>query len=118
MSGKQDEDDDTSDPEGENVLSDFRAKLAKNDSTQLNSDGYEKNRKSKQCLKRLRPNISDGWLVSIKDRLMRQYGVDLYTSKAPEGQAAAAVQQSSAKEEGSKKQVARNPRGKAQGKRQ
>lgn len=46
-------------------------------------------------MKRLRPNISDGWIVSIKDRLMRQYGVKTtYVKMQQEDAAAVSAQQS------------------------
>ena len=46
----------TSDPEGDNALTAFKAKLA----TEPN-----------QAWKRLRPNINENWLLSIKDQLLR-----------------------------------------------
>jgi len=62
-------------------------------------------------LKRLRPNISDGWLVSIKDRLMRQYGVKPSQEKTTQEEpAAVSAQQSSTKDV--KKPPARGPRAK------
>jgi hypothetical protein len=46
----------TSDPEGDNTLSAFKAKLAN---------------EPIQAPKRLRPNINENWLLSIKDQLLR-----------------------------------------------
>ena len=98
------EDEDTSDPEGDNVLSDFKAKLAQNDQKQA----AENTRRSKHRF-RLRPNISDGWLVSIKDRLMRHYGIELSSGREDK---AAVAPQTFAKT-GSSKPVARHPQAKA-----
>lgn len=99
------EDEDTSDPEGDSFLTDFKARLTQND-----TDSSESSRKqSKQRLKRLRPNISDGWLVSIKDRLMRQYGIAL----SPSDNAAVHPHQASVKGEIAK-QSARHPRARKQ----